>query len=136
MNDARAHLPRAAKVIEMTRFEVALRCGTASSTGGGLGEIVLAGQAGAVVALPDDQRFVLVGQYRPGPALVLLELPGAGVDVSEYPVAAAARELREKTGYEAAELTLVERTWLTGRDSAQGYGVLTTGCPPCRQGHP
>jgi ADP-ribose pyrophosphatase len=99
-------------------------------------DIVLAGRAVAVVALTDDQRFVLVRQYRPGPARVLLELPGGGVDDGEDPVAAAARELREETGYGAAELTLVGRTWLTGRDSTERYGVLATGCRRVGQATP
>jgi ADP-ribose pyrophosphatase len=91
-------------------------------------DIVLGGRTVAVVALTGEGRFVLVRQYRPGPARLLLELPGGGVEDGEDPVAAAARELREETGFEAAELTLVGRTWSGARASTERYAVLAQGC--------
>lgn len=59
-----------------------------------------------VLALADDGRLVMVEQYRHGPRRVTLELPSGMVDEGEEPAAAAARELREETGYagEGAEL--------------------------------
>jgi len=57
-----------------------------------------------VVALTDADEMVLVRQYRAGPDVVTLEIPGGCVDPDEAPAAAAARELREETGYEAREL--------------------------------
>jgi ADP-ribose pyrophosphatase len=91
-------------------------------------DIVLGGRTVAVLAVTEDQRFVLARQYRPGPGRVLLELPGGGVEVGEDPLAAAARELREETGFAAATLTLVGRTWLAGRASTERYAVLAEGC--------
>lgn len=52
-----------------------------------------------VVAVTTDQRLVLVEQFRPGPRRVTLEFPAGLVDPGEDPVAAAARELEEETGY-------------------------------------
>ena len=52
-----------------------------------------------VVALTSDGRVVLVREFRPGVEEVLLELPGGGIDPGEEPLAAAARELLEETGY-------------------------------------
>ncbi len=57
-----------------------------------------------VVALTPDDRLVLVRQFRPGAAQPVLELPGGVVERTESdPLAAARREFREETGYEASE---------------------------------
>lgn len=57
-----------------------------------------------VIPLTDDRRVVLVRQYRFGIEGFTLEIPGGMCDSGEDPVAAARRELREETGYEAREL--------------------------------
>ena len=57
----------------------------------------------AVVPLLDDGRCVLVRQYRYPVQKVLLEWPAGKLEAGEAPIACAMRELREETGYSAAE---------------------------------
>jgi 8-oxo-dGTP pyrophosphatase MutT (NUDIX family) len=54
-----------------------------------------------VIPLLDDGRVVMVRQWRFGIAAPTLEIPGGIVDPGEAPIEAAARELREETGYAA-----------------------------------
>lgn len=87
----------------------------------------------SVVVLPltGDGRVVCIRGYRPGPDAVVTCLPGGLLAPGETPEHAAARELREETGWEAADLRLVgrsqwfkstERTW-----SVVARGVRRTG---------
>lgn len=52
-----------------------------------------------VVAETEDGRVLLIRQFRPGVGGVRLEIPGGVIEPGEEPAAAAARELREETGY-------------------------------------
>lgn len=52
-----------------------------------------------VVAVTEDDRLVLVRQYRHGIGREGLEVPGGYVDLGEAPLAGAQRELLEETGY-------------------------------------
>lgn len=56
-----------------------------------------------VVPLTDDDRVLLVRQWRFGITAPTLEIPGGMVDEGD-PGAAAARELEEETGYRARRL--------------------------------
>jgi 8-oxo-dGTP pyrophosphatase MutT (NUDIX family) len=57
----------------------------------------------AVVALTEEQRVVIVRQYRPAVEHHTLELPSGLVDAGETPLEAARRELLEETGYEGGD---------------------------------
>jgi 8-oxo-dGTP pyrophosphatase MutT (NUDIX family) len=57
-----------------------------------------------VVAIDDQDRIILVEQYRHGWGVMSLELPTGGVEPGDADlVAAAARELAEETGYASSD---------------------------------
>jgi len=64
-----------------------------------LREIVENGGAVAVVALDDQQRVVLVKQYRHAIRAAITEIPAGKLDGDEDPLEGAQRELREETGF-------------------------------------
>jgi 8-oxo-dGTP pyrophosphatase MutT (NUDIX family) len=57
-----------------------------------------------VIPMTPEQEVVLIRQYRHGTREVTLEIPGGIVEPGDSPQEAARRELREETGYEAAEM--------------------------------
>lgn len=82
-----------------------------------------------VVALTDDDRFIMVRQHRLGTDECTLETPAGLINPGEEPLAAAIRELREETGYTASDIVLLKR--LSANPAILNnyiYFYLATGC--------
>src|SRR6201999_896495 len=63
-----------------------------------------------VLALTDDDRVVILRQFRPGTERVYLEIPGGMIDPGEDPVSGAIRELAEETGYTGGTAEIIGKT--------------------------
>ncbi len=82
----------------------------------------------AVLALTDDGKVVLARQFRPGPSAIVLDLPGGIVDPGEDLLAAAARELREETGFEADTVEPAGSCWAFGASTWRRQVAVARGC--------
>ncbi len=67
-------------------------------------EVVEHGVVVVIAALDRDGNVILVRQERTPIGKELWELPAGGVDDGEDPAAAASRELREETGFDAGRI--------------------------------
>ena len=57
-----------------------------------------------IFALTEDEKIVLIEQFRFGTEEITLEIPGGMIDDNEEPAACAERELLEETGFSAKEI--------------------------------
>lgn len=57
-----------------------------------------------IAAITEDQKIILVEQYRPGPEMVMLSFAEGQIEKGENPVEAVERELLEETGFRAKEV--------------------------------
>lgn len=67
----------------------------------------------AVVAITNDDKILLVRQYRHPISEALLEIPAGKLEQGERPDDCARRELEEETGYVAAELRQLTSIYTT-----------------------
>lgn len=59
------------------------------------------------VAITDDNKILMVHQYRHAAGIVSLEIPGGVIDAGELPQEALRRELLEETGYQFDDFELL-----------------------------
>lgn len=60
--------------------------------------------AAGIVPYDNDNKIIMVRQYRIGTDKEILEIPAGGINKGEDPYTAAVRELTEETGYKAEEV--------------------------------
>lgn len=90
-------------------------------------ELLPGGRSACIVALTPGRQVLLVREFRPGMEEVLLEIPGGIIGPDEDPVAAAARELLEETGY-AGDLVLVGTHFVDAYSGHVKYSFVATDC--------
>ena len=78
-----------------------------------------------VLAITDDNKILLVEQYRPVLETSTLEFPSGHIEKNEIPKNAAKRELFEETGYRACEMILLGDMYSdTGRHENKLWGYF------------
>ncbi|WP_043932880.1 NUDIX domain-containing protein [Bacillus sp. EB01] len=90
------------RIITVKLDEVELPNGKTSTR-----EIVKHPGAVAVLAVTDDNKIVMVEQYRKPMEKILVEIPAGKLEKGEDPAVCARRELEEETGYECQEMELL-----------------------------
>ncbi|MBK0379815.1 NUDIX hydrolase [Mucilaginibacter segetis] len=63
------------------------------------------------VALTNENKILMVRQYRHAAGIVSLEIPGGVIEDGEEPATALRRELLEETGYEFGDLELLSTVY-------------------------
>lgn len=64
-------------------------------------EVVLHPGAVTVLAITEDDKILLVNQFRKAPNRLLIETPAGKLEPGEDPLTSAKRELEEETGFQA-----------------------------------
>lgn len=91
-------------------------------------EVVAHPGAVAIVAIDDDDRVVLVRQWRHAVGRALWELPAGTRDADEAPARTAERELAEETGLRATQISPLATAPLTpGYSTELMHFFLATG---------
>lgn len=67
----------------------------------------------SILAVTDDNKILMVEQFRAGPRVVTLEVPAGKLEYGEDPMLCGMRELTEETGYKAGSFEKIGSFYLT-----------------------
>jgi ADP-ribose pyrophosphatase len=90
------------KVVSLELQEVELPNGKKTNR-----EIIKHPGAVAIIAITDENKIVMVEQYRKALERTIVEIPAGKLEKGEEPAACARRELEEETGYDCSQLELL-----------------------------
>lgn len=80
------------------------------------------------VAITEENKVLMVRQYRHGAQIISLEIPGGVIEAGEAPERAMLRELLEETGYLFTDIELIATVYPNPASSTNHtYCYLTTG---------
>lgn len=74
-------------------------------------ELVLHNGGVGIVAIDNERNILMVRQYRKPYEETVLEIPAGKLEKDEAPDLAAARELREETGYKAGKIRFIGKCY-------------------------
>src|SRR5437762_14046140 len=90
------------KVVSLQLQEVELPNGKMAKR-----EIIKHPGAVAIIAITDENKIVMVEQFRKALEKIIVEIPAGKLEKGEEPADCARRELEEETGYECRNLELL-----------------------------
>ena len=94
-------------------------------------ELVEVGGAVGIVAITDDNKVVLVKQFRKPIEKPIFEIPAGKLEKNESPKECAERELKEETGYSAKNIKLIHKFFTSaGFSNEIMFVYLATGLTP------
>lgn len=100
-------------------------------TGTSFREIVEHNGGAALAALTDDGKLLMVRQFRKAIERDVLEVPAGKIEKGEDPFETARRELREETGYTAANIRQIGKIYPSvGYTQEKIFIYLCTGLTP------
>lgn len=94
-------------------------------------ELVEVGGVVGIVAITDDNKVVLVKQFRKPIEKPIFEIPAGKLEKNESPKECAERELKEETGYSAKNIKLIHKFFTSaGFSNEIMFVYLATGLTP------
>ncbi|MBY2478504.1 NUDIX hydrolase [Clostridioides difficile] len=94
-------------------------------------ELVEVGGAVGIVAITEDNKIVLVKQFRKPIEKPIFEIPAGKLEKNESPKECAERELKEETGYSAKNIKLIHKFFTSaGFSNEIMFVYLATGLTP------
>lgn len=94
-------------------------------------ELVEVGGAVGIVAITDDNKVVLVKQFRKPIEKPIFKIPAGKLEKNESPKECAERELKEETGYSAKNIKLIHKFFTSaGFSNEIMFVYLATGLTP------